>query len=285
MEAELLVDYPAQTGEGPLWNPMDNKLYWVDIPAGLIFRYDPASGVNEQVYQGEPVGGFTIQADGSLLLFGDSGRVRTWRDGQISIVVPEIPAERDSRFNDVIADPVGRVYCGTVVTASHPGRLYLLDTDGSLTLALDDLTVSNGMGFSPDLQTFYHTDTRRLVVNAYDYNIESGAIGNVRPLVQVPEGEGRPDGMTVDLEGNIWSARWDGWSLVRHAADGQVMERVQFPARKVSSATFGGPDYAELYITSAGGTDRAENGEKAGSLFRLRPKVGGRPPFLSRVAI
>src|ERR1700743_1846148 len=123
-ELELIADYACEIGENPLWHSIEKRLYWCDIAAGRIFRYEPATGVHEQCYQGRTVGGFTIQADGSLLLFMDRGTIAIWREGDLVEVVPEIPAERTSRFNDVIADPRGRVFCGTMSTDESRGRLY-----------------------------------------------------------------------------------------------------------------------------------------------------------------
>ncbi|MDH7569847.1 MAG: SMP-30/gluconolactonase/LRE family protein, partial [Armatimonadota bacterium] len=137
MTPELVADYRCVTGEGPLWHPFEKRLYWVDIPKGRLFRYHPASGVHEQCLEGEPIGGFTIQADGALLLFMARGAVKTWRDGEMHTIVEEIPDERDSRFNDVIADPQGRVFCGTVSTPTRAGRLYRLDPDLRLTCVLE----------------------------------------------------------------------------------------------------------------------------------------------------
>ncbi len=126
------ADYACHTGENPLWHPDEGCVYWVDIPAGKLFRYYPDSGRHEMCWQGDAaVGGFTIQADGALLLFMARGAVKVWRDGRIvDTVIAEIPDERETRFNDVIADPAGRVICGTMPTTSRPARLYRLDTDG-----------------------------------------------------------------------------------------------------------------------------------------------------------
>ncbi|HET6566954.1 MAG TPA: SMP-30/gluconolactonase/LRE family protein, partial [Rhodothermales bacterium] len=131
VEPELIADYACETGEGPLWHPIEQRLYWLDIPAGRLFRYDPVSDVHELCFEGEPVGGITLQADGSLLFFMARGAVRCWRDGTLTTMLDEIPEERDTRFNDVIADPLGGVFCGTMPTDDRPGHLYRMATDGS----------------------------------------------------------------------------------------------------------------------------------------------------------
>ena len=285
MQPELVADYQCVIGEGPLWHPMEKRLYWSDIPRGRIFRLNPYTRVHEQIYDGRVVGGFTIQRDGSLLLFMDRCSIAVWREGTLDFITEGLPGEADNRFNDVIADPAGRVFCGTMPTESRSATLYRLDTDGSITTVLDGVGLSNGMGFTPDRRRMYYTDTRAREIYLFDYAVESGDITAQRVFVETPEGEGAPDGMTVDRRGYVWSARWGGSSLFRYAPDGSAAGQVRFPAKKVSSVIFGGTDLADMYVTTAGGGDRAENGPGAGGLFRLTPGVRGKPEYLSRVGI
>lgn len=283
---ELIADYQCQIGENPLWHPGEHRLYWTDIPRGRLFRYDPATGEHEQCYSGPPVGGFTVQADGTLLLFMARGAIAQWGDGHLKYILEEIPDERESRFNDVIADPAGRVFCGTMSTSSRPGRLYRLDPDGVLHLLLEGIGVSNGMGFTLDRRRMYYTDSAARSVYLLDYDEKSGALSNQREWLQTPEGAGVPDGMTVDAQGYVWSARWDGSALYRYTPDGIEEQRIECPARKVSSVAFGGDDLSDLYVTTAltDGT-KAEEGAGAGALFRLRMGIRGLPEFFSRVKI
>ncbi len=283
-EPELIADYACETGENPLWHPLEKRLYWTDIPNGRLFRYDPDSGHHEQIYQGRPVGGFTFEADGGLLLFRDCGNVTLWRDGEFAEIVGAITAERDSRFNDVIADPAGRVFCGTMSSDHSKGSLYRLDLDGRVTRVLDSIGCSNGMGFSPDLKTLYYTDSFAREIYSFDYDIETGSLVNRRIFATIPESHGLPDGMAVDQQGCVWSALWDGFGLVRFDQDGNIAVRVQFPTRKVSSLTFGGDDLQDIYVTTASGNTKHEDGAAAGSLFRVRLEANGRPEFLSRIA-
>lgn len=295
MEPELIADYQCVVGEGPLWHPDERAVYWTDIPTGRLFRYEPSSGRHEQIYAGEQVGGFTLQEDGKLLLFMERGKVATLsRDGTLTTLIEEIPAERETRFNDVIADPRGRVFCGTISPRWNEGerdnprgRLYRLDPDLTLTVMLEGVGVSNGMGFTPDRRGMYYTDTHTRDISLLDYDEETGALSNRRTFVRVTGGddEGAPDGMTMDAEGCVWSARWGGGCLVRYAPDGRELTRIRFPARKVSSAIFGGPDYADLYVTTAGGQQKDVDGPGAGALFRVRPGVRGLPEFRSRVGL
>jgi len=285
MEPELVADYACVTGEGPMWHPMEKRVYWVDIPAGRMFRFDPATARHEQCYQGEQIGGFTVQADGALCLFMARGAVRIWRDGFVNTILEEIPDEVTTRFNDVIADPMGRVFCGTMPTKERLGRLYRLDPDGVLTLLLEGIGCSNGMGFTPDGKHMYYTDSTRHEIYLFDYDAPSGAIANQRVFVRTAKDEGVPDGMTVDAEGYVWSARWDGGCLVRYAPEGREVMRVRFPARKVSSVVFGGDNCTDMYVTTAGGNKKEQEGSGAGALFRLNLGIQGVPEFLSRIGL
>jgi D-xylono/L-arabinono-1,4-lactonase len=285
---DLCVNLPCETGEGPLWHDTTNTLLWVDIPAGRVYRFNPEDGRNDVVYQHHgAIGGYTIQDDDSLVLFAAEGAILHLDQRRVEEVIPKIEAVAGSRFNDVIADPEGRVFCGTMpLEGDKPAHLYRLDTDGSLHLVFDDLTLSNGMGFSPDLSTFYLTDSESRRIFRMPYDRATGELGEREVLVQVPEGEGVPDGMAVDTEGTIWSARWGGSAIFRYSPDGELMETFPMPVHKVTSVTFAGDGYDEAYATSGGGQDRGEeNGELAGSLFRVHIDARGSAPFRSRIAI
>jgi D-xylonolactonase len=283
MEPRAVADYECVTGENPLWHPDEKRVYWTDIPAGRLFRYDPATGDHEQCYEGEPVGGFTLQPDGALLLFMARGAVKLWRDGELTTVIEDIPAERESRFNDVIADPTGRVFCGTMPTSAAPGRLYLLDLDGSISVVLEGIRCSNGMGFTADRKRMYYTDSGVRRVYTFDYDQATGSLSNRRVLFETAEGAGVPDGMTVDANGDIWSARWDGRKLHKYSPAGDELTGIDFPTKKVSSVTFGGDDLTDMYVTTAGGDNKAENGALAGALFHVSSGVAGVAEYRSRI--
>jgi len=285
MKPKLVADYNCVIGEGPLWHPAEKRLYWVDIETGRVFRYDPASGKHEQVLQDGVIGGFTIQADGSLLLFMAKGTVKIWRKGKLSIVIEHIPDEEESRFNDVIADPEGRVFCGTMSTASRPGRLYRLDTDGTLSQVLKGIKGSNGMAFTPDRKCMYYTDSLKHEIYLFDFDRSTGGLTNQRVFARNSPAEGEPDGLTVDAEGFVWSARWGGGCLVRFTPDGKEDRRIRFPAKKVSCMTFGGEGYRDMYVTTAGGNNKKDEGTGAGALFRLDAGVRGVPEFLSKIGL
>jgi D-xylonolactonase len=285
MDIELVADYECVIGEGPLWHPDEQRIYWLDIANGRMFRADPATGVHEQFYSGDIVGGTTLQADGSLLLFMGRGAVTILKDGMLSTVIEERPGELDSRFNDVIADPRGRVFCGTMGVEAHPGSLYRLDTDGSIHRILEGIGVSNGLGFSPDRKQVYYTDSPKREIYTFDYDEETGELSNRRVFAKTTESEGFPDGLTVDAEGYVWSARWGGGCVARYAPDGSQVQTIEFPAEAVSSVLFGGVDYADLYVTTANGHDKAQYGSGSGALYRVRAGVSGVPEFRSRIGL
>ncbi len=286
MQPELVADFACECGENPLWHPFERCVYWVDIPTGRLFRYDPNAERSALCYRDqEALGGFTVQADGALLLFLARGAVKRWQDGALTTVVDEIPDERASRFNDVIADPAGRVFCGTMPTGDRSGRLYRLDVDGAVTMVLDGIECSNGLGFTPDRRQMYYTDSGKGEVYLFDYDVATGILSKQRLFFRLPKEKGCPDGMTVDDEGFVWAAIWDGSCLIRLAPDGSEDRRIVFPAKKVSSVIFGGDDYKDLYITTAGGQNKETDGDGAGALFRIRGDIAGTPEFLSRVLL
>jgi D-xylonolactonase len=204
----------------------------------------------------------------------------------VTDVISEIPEEREGRFNDVIADPEGRVYCGTMPIGDRPGRLYRLDPDLTLTVVIEDAGLSNGLGFTPDLEYLYHSDSSdNRIITKLKYDRTTGNLTDRQFFFHPGENEGLPDGMTVDAEGYVWSAQWDGSALIRIAPDGNEVHRIPFPAKKVSSVTFGGNDYRDAYVTTANVNGREEEGPGAGALFRVNLGVQGRPEFFSKIGL
>jgi D-xylonolactonase len=289
MELTRVADYDTKTGEGVVWHPSEEQLYWVDIPAGRLFRYDPATGDHECVHEDDRrIGGLTVQADGDLALFLDEGAIQLWspESGLGETVLAGIPEEAGSRFNDVVAGPEGRVYAGTMAEGSSPGRLYRVEPDGTFDVLVDGVATPNGMGFSPDQTRFYFAETNAATVWVFDYDRATGDLRNRRSFVDTVGGPGKPDGLTVDEAGYVWSARWNGHAVVRHAPDGTVVDRVRLPARKVASVAFGGPEYGTAFVpTATAGYSRDVEGDGAGALFSFQPDAGGVPEFRSELGL
>ncbi|MDX2138797.1 MAG: SMP-30/gluconolactonase/LRE family protein [Chloroflexota bacterium] len=270
-----------------MWNPFDKHLYWLDIPSGMIYRYDPALEQHEPYFHGDVTGGFCLQADGSLLLFGAGGRISRLRDGQLSILIKSLPGEDRNRFNDVIVDSRGRVLCGTMpyVEGSLSGSLYCLEVDGSIRKLREGILLSNGLGFNDDCTTLYYADSLARTITRFRYDTVTGTISHASLFASLAMEDGVPDGLTVDAEGCVWLAVWDGARLIRYRPTGEIEREVAFPVKQVSSLTFGGNDLADIYVTTAGGDNPQENGTHAGAVFRLRPGIRGKADFLSRVTL
>jgi D-xylonolactonase len=283
-EPELVADLACAVGENPLWYATERKLLWTDITGGFLYRYDPKNGAHERFYTGRPVGGFTIQQDGSLLLFKDRGTIASWSGPDEITVVSEIPAERELRFNDVIADPIGRVFCGTY-TEGRKGRLYRLDIDGTLTMILDGIGCSNGMAFTSDRSKFFYTDSFAHNIYQFDFDEPTGELSNQTVFYSVPESHGFPDGCTLDSEDHLWFALFGGAAIVRLDPKGRVVATIPMPAKNITSLTFGGEDRKDIYVTSEGGLARTNIDPHAGALFRIRSKISGRPEFCSRISL
>ena len=281
-----VADTYSHTGEGPLWHPDRKRLYWVNIPAGRLWWYDPETDEYGVAYDASsgPIGGFTLEDDGALLLFTNRTVERFEPESGATTIVLEVDAR--TRFNDVIADPEGRVFCGTMPGSESLGDLYRIDPDGRVTTVLENLDIPNGMGFTNDGKTFYVTESEARRIYAFDYDRETGVLTNQRIFCETPTDNGVPDGMTVDANDYVWSARWNGRQVVRHAPTGEAVSKLELPARKVSSVTFGEAGYNTLYVTTAlADGDRSKEGDGAGAVFRVTDlDTEGVCEFRSRIA-
>jgi D-xylonolactonase len=296
-QAQVVADTRCEVGDGPLWHPDEACLYWVDALVGRLYRFNPENGRTDLVDEGEPIGGLTLQADGALLLLGSRSSVWVWRNGRVgrTILAPMRGGE-GTGFNDAIADPVGRVFSGLLATRDADGRILRYGTlcriglDGQPLAVVEGLGTPNGMAFNGAGDRMYVTDTLigTQTIWRWDFDQRTGALSNRAAFLQTAlnGSEGRPDGMTVDADGRIWTAVWEGGAVLCLAEDGTRLGRIPLPARRVSSLTFGGADYAEMYVTTGGGQDRATYGSGAGALFRVRvPGVRGVPEHRSRVGL
>lgn len=269
MIANTAVDTRCRLGEGPLWNPTDSRLYWVDILDGNLHRYHPRTTDHEIVLTVETITGVTLQRDGSLLTFHEEGEIGRFSDGEITQRKVVVPDTGPTRFNDVIADPAGRVFCGTMPTDQRGGDLFRIDPDGSLRTIETDVAIPNGMGFNKDLDTFYFTESEANNIYAYHYDELTGALSNRSVLIDTSDDHGVPDGLTIDANGHLWSARYGGGCVIRYKPDGTEIERYPLNCERPTSVCFGGEDRSRLFVSTAGGTDREKFGSDAGALLTL----------------
>ena len=282
MEAEHLLGVGNELGEGPLWDHRSQLLYWLDIQNALIYRYEPVTGNHKTFGVPTRVTVLGLREKGGFVA-GTAEGLGYWDPvtGALDLFADPEAGRPHIRFNDGAVDPLGNFWAGTM-NENDPmapdGALYRLDAKGSVREVAEGFTVSNGIGWSPDRKTMYFTDTFRCVIMAFDYDRSTGAIANRRTFIRVPEGEGSPDGLTVDSQGFVWSAQWGGWQVVRYDPAGQVERRIRLPVANVTSCAFGGQALDQLYITSArAGLREAERKAQplAGDLFLLRTEVQG----------
>jgi D-xylonolactonase len=192
--------------------------------------------------------------------------------------VSELACVRGTRFDDALADSTGRVLAGTMPTAVRESAVIRIEPDGSDRVVVGGLGQSNGRALGADERTLFPGDTRQAVLRAYDYDIATGEPRSGRVVRRFAAEDGVPDGMAADEEGFLWVAMWGGGCVIRiDPASGREVTRVRVPTSLTSSVAFGGDGLADLYITTAGGDDRARHGELAGSLFAARPGVRGVP--------
>jgi sugar lactone lactonase YvrE/DNA-binding IclR family transcriptional regulator len=282
-EAECVSEARALLGEAPLWRADENALYWVDIVKPSVHRYDPATGVDREIAVPAMVSAAVPMAGGGLLLATPGGLMSfdLATERLTRFVHPE--SERPgNRYNDAKCDRLGRLWVGSMDMGAAPnrGNLFRVDPDGSVQRMDGGFTVANGLGWSPDNRRMYFTDTFRRTVYEYDFNLRQGSISNRRALIEFPEGGGVPDGLTVDEEGCLWIALWDGWAIERYSPAGESLQRVRVPVPRPTSCGFGGARLDALYITSATVRVSAETLHDAplsGGLFMYRPGVRGLP--------
>lgn len=246
---EVAVHAQAELGEGPTWDPAAGRLIWVDILSSRVHTYDPATGARTVRTTGQHVGAAKPRTGGGLVLNLRDGVGLVDPDGSFRWLHHEpVPGRRG---NDAAVAPDGALWAGTMPYDEAPGggTLSRLTGDGSAEVVLSDVTVSNGTGWSPDGRLMYYIDTPTRRIDVFD--ADGGRIANRRPLAQVEEGAGFPDGLTVDADGCVWVALWDGGAVRRYTPTGELDRVLTLPVPRGTACAFGGPDLTDLYITTA----------------------------------
>jgi sugar lactone lactonase YvrE len=250
---ERIGDARSQLGESPLWDPVEQVLYFVDIRGLRIWRYDPAHGTFIGWAVPAQVGSLALrEGGGAVLACADGLHLFDFATAERTLLGDPEAHLPGTIFNDGKVDRQGRFLAGTLATGQEEpiGALYALDPDHTIRTLEEQVICSNGPCWSPDGGTFYFADSGRAEIYAYDYDQDSGALGNKRLFASSRGLRGVPDGATVDAEGYLWSAICLGGKLVRYAPDGSIERIVEVPPRCVTSVMFGGPDLDVLYITS-----------------------------------
>lgn len=283
MDAELVLDSKARLGEGSVWDNRTHLLYWVDILAGEVHRFEPKSGNDTATGMGQDVG--------TVVPRGLDDCVVALRDGIYSAdlvsgtVVRRAAVEADkpgNRFNDGKCDPAGRFWAGTLNDDDHRGghgALYRIDPGWKPEKILENISVSNGICWNAERNAMYYTDTPTGELWRFDYDDATGEVGNQTVAVEVDTADGRPDGMTIDAEGMLWVAMWSGAKVCRYNPEsGSKLSEIGVAATQVTSCAFGGDDLGDLFITTARNGLAGKDLDKqphAGGVFRARPGTVG----------
>ncbi|MBN8655581.1 MAG: SMP-30/gluconolactonase/LRE family protein [Anaerolineae bacterium] len=279
MNAELILDAKAALGEGPAWDEKTQTLYWVDILGKRIYT---AEGMLAEL--DEMIGCLAPRKNGNLILGKRASFVDFDLGTSQQTLLVSLNESATNRMNDGKCDPAGRFLAGTMdMNEKDPtGSFYSFDGKSTRVL-FRDVTISNGMAWSPDYKTFYYIDTPTCEVRAYDYDLKTGEIANRRKAFDVPNSLGWADGMTSDVAGNLWIAMWGGAQVTRwNPNTGQLLEQIPVPTLQSSCPVFGGKDRNELYITSARkGMSEADLSKYplSGGLFKVVTKYEGMPTF------
>ena len=287
VSVEVVNEARAELGEGPLWDDRARRLIWVDYPSQQVLWCSPPTDLASRslMMPGRP-GCVGLRQDGGILVALPDG---VWalpagaEDGSAAMRIAAVPgAHSDIHLNDGACDPTGRFWVGSVVNRGREatGVLWRLEPGGELTPTLSGLQLSNGMDWSSDGRTFYHVDSLARRVDMFSVDLDEGTLRDRRPLVDLGAEDVLPDGLTIDSAGCIWVALWGGWAVRRYTPDGRLDQTIRLPVAQVSSCTFGGPAYEDLYITTA--REGLSDGDLAtqplaGGLFCCRPGAQGRP--------
>lgn len=282
MDIRRAADTGDVLGEGPVWCPVEQALYWVDIRQKAVRRLNGADGRTESWTLPEMVGSLAVRRDGGLLLALASS-LGTFDPGTGELVRLTAPAGADPaiRYNDGKCDRQGRFWAGTMNDRERrpDGVLYRYDPVRGSVPMLSGITIPNSLCWSPDDRTMYFADSFQATIFAFPFTPETGELGERRIFARV-ELPGVPDGATVDAEGHLWCAQYGAWRLTRYAPDGSIDRELPLPVQQPTSCAFGGPDLATLFITTASQRltpeQRAEQ-PLAGALLACEPGVPGLP--------
>ena len=278
-DVEQLTGPVAFHAEGPVWSPSWGGLRWVDMFAGdvLSTSLDGSDGAIGRRHVGAIAAALRPRRGGGAVIAVERGFLLEGADGELN-PLPDLWADAGLRMNEGACDPDGRFYCGSMAYDKGAGRgtVYRLDTDHATSIVFGGSTISNGLAWNPDGSLAYYIDSDTRRIDVFDYTADEGLTGR-RRFIEITEGAGDPDGMTVDAQGHLWVALYAGSAVRRYRPDGTLDGVIELPVTNVTACTFAGPDLDQLVITTSreGLPDGSQ--PEAGSLFRSRPGVTGLP--------
>lgn len=270
--------------EGPVWVP-GSGLMFSDVHGGGVHCLSADGALATVFPHRRGIGGIALHADGGLVVGGRNIAFKSFAGGDTVVILDRDPEHGNVGFNDLTTDAAGRIYVGSLGSPVFeegeqlPGKLHLIDIDGSSRIVAEDVLLTNGLGFSPDGKTLYHSDSRRQTVHCYEVS-RSGDLGPKRTFATLDDGA--PDGLAVSSDGAVWVAVAGGSCVAVFEPDGSVRERITVPMPMCTSVCFGGDDLTDLYIVT--GSDGVE-GDREGSVYRERVGVEGLPVPLARVPL
>jgi len=283
-EVTCVLDARAELGECPVWSAEEQALYWVDVRAPALHRLDPATGGTRTWPLPRRVGSFGLrESGGAVVALVEGFHLLDLDTGALTFLAGPDAHVPGTRFNDGKVSPEGRFWAGTMdeESLSRPiAALYRLDPDGGVHRVVDGLIVSNGLAWSADGRTMFHSDSKGMVIWAYDYDPEHGTVANRRVLARPSEEVGRPDGAATDVEGFYWSAGISAGVLNRWAPDGRLDRSIPLPCSNPTMPCFGGPDLRTIFVTSLRHdvpADVLEAKPLSGGIFAVRVDAPGVP--------
>jgi sugar lactone lactonase YvrE len=280
-DVELFLDAGAELGEGPVWDDRSQELWWVDIPGGRVHRCSPAGHDRVVLELNVAVGSVALtEDDGAVVVAAGRDLLLLDPGGAVSHLVAVGDVVDGGVLNDSRCDPAGNLWVGVSTEGeTEPiGCLRVVTPKLEVTTILERLTIPNGLDWSPDGRWLYFADSPTSRVDAFPF--ENTRLGQPMILASAEPGQGMPDGLTIDSEGAIWVAYWDGWRVQRHLPDGSVDVIIELPVAKVTSCAFGGSDLRDLYITTAAyglSPEERKTQPAAGGVFRVQVDAPGLP--------
>ena len=272
----------ALLGEGSIWDHQREILYWIDIQGKQLHEYDPVNGTNTSWDLPSNIGTIVPESNNSVIVALKDGIYRKYiSPDSIEFIAKPASLKEEERFNDGKCDPDGRLWVGAMRIRGKAGDSFLYKYDPRIGFSemIDSVSISNGIIWSLDGKTMYYIDTPTRKIMQYDFDVKNGTINNGKTAVEIADSLGHPDGMTIDEEGKLWVGMWGGHAVCRFDPQtGRLIQRIEVPARNVTSCAFGGENLETLYITTASVGMNEEQKLKypnAGGLFKVDPGVKG----------